>query len=58
MTTDSKHKLPVAPDLVQRRFTLGAPNLLWSGDITHLPTDEGWLYLAVVLDLHSRQVVG
>jgi transposase InsO family protein len=58
VTTDSKHHLPVAPDLVQRRFTPAAPNLVWSGDITYLPTDEGWLYLAAVLDLHSRQVVG
>lgn len=56
--TDSKHHLPVAPDLVQRRFTPEAPNQLWSGDITYIATDEGWLYLAVVLDLHSRQVVG
>ncbi len=58
VTTDSKHHLPVAPDLVQRRFNPEAPNLLWSGDITYIPTDEGWLYLAAVLDLHSRQVVG
>lgn len=58
VTTDSKHHLPVAPDLVQRRFTPQAPNQLWSGDITYIATDEGWLYLAVVLDLHSRQVVG
>lgn len=58
VTTDSKHHLPVAPDLVQRRFSPGAPNVLWTGDITYIPTDEGWLYLAAVLDLHSRQVVG
>ena len=58
VTTDSKHHLPVAPDLVQRRFNPTAPNLVWSGDITYLPTDEGWLYLAAVLDLHSRLVVG
>ena len=58
VTTDSKHHLPIAPDLVQRRFTPQAPNQLWSGDITYIATDEGWLYLAVVLDLHSRQVVG
>lgn len=48
----------MAPDLVQRRFWPAAPNLVWSGDITYIPTDEGWLYLAAVLDLHSRQVVG
>lgn len=58
VTTDSRHHLPVAPDLVQRRFDPAAPNELWSGDITYLATDEGWLYLAAVLDLHSRQVVG
>ncbi len=58
VTTDSAHQLPVAPDLVQRRFEPAVPNVLWSGDITYLPTDEGWLYLAAVLDLHSRQVVG
>ena len=43
VTTDSKHHLPVAPDLVQRRFKPEAPNRLWSGDITDIPTDEGWL---------------
>ena len=58
VTTDSKHSLPVAPDLVQRRFTPEAPNQLWSGDITYIATDEGWLYLAAVIDLFSRQVVG
>ena len=58
VTTDSRHNLPVAPDLVQRRFDAQAPDQLWSGDITYIPTDEGWLYLAVVIDLFSRQVVG
>ena len=58
VTTDSKHWLPVAADLVQRQFNPQAPNRLWSGDITYIATDEGWLYLAAVLDLHSRQVVG
>jgi putative transposase len=58
VTTDSRHSLPVAPDLVQRRFNPEAPNQLWSGDITCIATDEGWLYLAVVIDLFSRQVVG
>ncbi|MBE7942367.1 DDE-type integrase/transposase/recombinase [Ramlibacter aquaticus] len=48
----------MASDLVQRRFTPAASNRVWTGDITYLPTDEGWLYLAAVLDLHSRQVVG
>lgn len=58
VTTDSAHSLPVAPDLVQRRFTPEAPNRLWSGDITTIATDEGWLYLAAVIDLFGRQVVG
>ena len=58
VTTDTKHRLSVAADLVQRRFNPPAPNQLWSGDITYIATDEGWLYLAAVLDLHSRQVVG
>ena len=58
VTTDSKHSLPVAPDLVQRRFNPEEPNRLWCGDITYIQTDEGWLYLAGVIDLFSRQVVG
>jgi transposase-like protein len=48
VTTDSRHSLPVAPDLVQRRFNPEAPHRLWSGDITYIATDEGWLYLAAV----------
>ncbi len=58
VTTDSKHHLPIAPDLVQRNFTPAAPNQVWTGDITYIATDEGWLYLAAVVDLFSRQVVG
>jgi putative transposase len=58
VTTDSKHSLPIAPNLLQRNFTTAAPNQVWTGDITYIQTDEGWLYLAVVLDLFSRQVVG
>jgi transposase InsO family protein len=58
VTTDSKHNLPIAPNLVQRNFTTTAPNQVWTGDITYIQTDEGWLYLAVVLDLFNRQVVG
>lgn len=57
-TTGSKLSLPVASDLVQRRFTPDAPNQLWSGDITFIATDEGWLYLAAVIDLFSRHVAG
>ena len=58
VTTDSKHHLPIVPNLLQRHFTTGAPNQVWTGDITYIQTDEGWHYLAVVLDLFSRQVVG
>ena len=58
VTTDSKHHLPIAPDLVQRNFSPTAPNQVWTGDITYIATDEGWLYLAAVIDLFSRQVVG
>jgi putative transposase len=57
VTTDSKHSLPVAPDLVQRRFKPPEPNRLWCGDITYIHTVEGWLYLAAVIDLFIRQVV-
>lgn len=58
VTTDSKHDLPIAPNLLQRNFTPAAPNAVWTSDITYIATDEGWLYLAVVIDLFSRQVVG
>ena len=57
-TTNSKHTLPVAPNLLEQNFHAEAPNQKWVSDITYLWTDEGWLYLAVVLDLHSRLVVG
>ena len=57
-TTDSKHTLPIAENLLDRNFTLAAPNQAWSSDITYVWTDEGWLYLAVVLDLFNREVVG
>jgi len=57
-TTDSKHTLPIAENLLDRNFTLAAPNRAWSSDITCVWTDEGWLYLAVVLDLFNREVVG
>jgi transposase InsO family protein len=57
-TTDSRHDLPVAPNLLERDFTPGAPDRVWSSDITYIATDEGWLYLAAVIDLFSRQVVG
>ena len=57
-TTDSRHGQPIAPNLLDRNFTAAGPNQVWVGDITYIPTDEGWLFLAVVLDLFSRQVVG
>ena len=57
-TTDSKHALPVADNLLQRDFTPSGPNRVWTSDITYLWTDEGWLYLAIVLDLFNREVVG
>ncbi len=56
-TTDSNHSLP-APNLLDRNFTPAAPNRVWTSDITYIWTDEGWLYLAVVLDLFNREVVG
>lgn len=58
VTTDSEHRLPLAPNLLQRDFTAEAPNQKWSSDITYIETNEGWLYLAAVIDLFSRQVVG
>jgi len=57
-TTDSNHAFPLAPNLLARQFTATAPNQVWLADITCLPTLEGWLYLAVVLDMFSRKVVG
>ena len=58
VTTDSHHKLPISPNLLNREFAVAEPDRVWVGDITYIATDEGWLYLAVVVDLFSRQVVG
>jgi len=58
VTTDSRHGHPVAPNLLDRQFTVAAPDQVWGTDITYLWTQVGWLYLAVVLDLYSRKVVG
>jgi len=58
VTTDSNHNLPIAPNLLDRQFTVAEPDKVWVGDITYIATDEGWLFLAVVIDLFSRQVVG
>lgn len=57
-TTNSNHKLPVAPNLLQQNFSASKPNEKWVSDITYIWTEEGWLYLAVVMDLHSRMIVG
>jgi putative transposase len=57
-TTYSRHTLPVAKNLLNQDFTASAPNQKWVGDITYLHTDEGWLYLATVIDLYSRMVIG
>ena len=57
-TTNSNHTLPVAGNLLKQDFTAQRPNQAWVGDITYIGTDEGWLYLAVVLDLYSRKVLG
>jgi len=57
-TTQSKHRYPVSPNLIQGCFQSGRPNLVWVSDITYVRTREGWLYLAVVMDLYSRKIVG
>lgn len=58
VTTDSRHGLPIAPDLLGQDFQAPVPNQVWLSDITYIPTGEGWLYLAAVLDLATRKVVG
>jgi len=57
-TTDSRHSLPVAENVLGRNFSVMRPDEVWTSDITYIPTDEGWLYLVVFLDLYSRLVVG
>jgi putative transposase len=57
-TTDSKHAFPVAENILDRKFEVDAPNVAWATDITYIWTAEGWLYLAAILDLFSRRVVG
>ena len=57
-TTDSKHDYPVAPNLLDRQFAVDRPNAVWVSDITYIWTTEGWLYLAAIVDLYSRMVVG
>ena len=58
VTTDSRHALPVAKNVLDRKFSAREPNKRWNVDITYIPTQEGWLYLAVVMDLYSRKIVG
>lgn len=57
-TTDSNHNLPIAPNLLNRDFYASAPDTKYVGDITYIHTGEGWLYLATVIDLYSRKIVG
>jgi len=58
VTTNSRHRHPVAPNLIGKNFSVGHPNRIWTSDITYIRTQEGWMYLAVILDLYSRSVVG
>jgi len=57
-TTNSNHKLPVAPNLLDRNFSIDRPNAVWVSDFTYIQTESGWQYLAVVIDLYSRRIVG
>ena len=57
-TTDSQHKFPVAPNLLEQNFSVSEPNRIWTADISYCWTLEGWVYLAVVLDIYSRKIVG
>jgi transposase InsO family protein len=58
VTTDSRHSLPVAENLLAQQFTVYQPNQVWVSDITYVPTDEGWLYLAGHKDLFTKEIVG
>ena len=58
ITTQSGHDFPIHPNLLDRDFTVEQPNLVWLGDITYIRTEEGWLYLATLMDLCSRRIVG
>jgi transposase InsO family protein len=57
-TTNSNHQLPVQENLLNQQFTAKALNQVWTADITYIPTDEGWLYLASIMDLCTRKIVG
>lgn len=58
VTTDSRHDHPIAPNVIERNFVATAPNQKWLADLTYIRTDEGWLYLALVIDLFARKIVG
>jgi transposase InsO family protein len=58
VTTQSKHYYPAAPNIIERCFQTERPNMIWVSDITYIKTREGWLYLAVIMDLYSRKIVG
>lgn len=58
ITTDSNHNLPIAPNLLKQRFDITMPGMVWGSDITYIPTDEGWLYLAGIKDFGSCEIVG
>lgn len=58
ITTNSKHNCAVSPNLLQRNFTAEKPNQKWVGDITYIPTDEGWLYVSIIKDLCLKKIVG
>jgi putative transposase len=57
-TTDSRHDLPVAPNLLERRFAADRPDAVWLADVSYIPTDEGWFYLATIEDMATREIVG
>ena len=57
-TTESRHSYPIAPNLLARNFTAQAPNQIWLADLTYIPTGEGWLYLAAILDVYTKKIVG
>ena len=57
-TTDSKHSQPVAENYLNRKFNVNEPNQAWVADITYIYTQEGWLYLATIMDLYSRKIIG
>jgi len=58
VTTDSRHQNTIAPNLLARNFTVKAPNKVWTTDITHIRTHQVWQYIAIVIDLFSRQIIG